>query len=124
MYLNPNEMELIYGSEIKNISLLVPPYRRFWKRAKAKGYTKKGYKELIANSQEFFGMYIRGEECSDFRVPDGEGGAVRAIDVYCSIGNCVMAEKRKRGGYNIISGFHRAYVAKKFNMKLLVYVSE
>lgn len=124
MYLNPNEMELIYGNVIKNISLLVPPFLRFWKKAGSKGYTKKQYKELIANSQEFFGMYIKGEECCDYRVPSGSGETVRAMDIHCHIGSCVMAEKRDKGGYRVVSGFHRAYIAKKYNMKLLVYVPE
>lgn len=124
MYLKSNEIELIQGKEIKNLSLLVPPYPRFWKKAGSKGYTKKQHKELIANSQEFFCMYIRGEECCDYRVPSGDGETVRAMDIHCHIGSCVMAEKCDKGGYRVVSGFHRAYVAKKYNMKLLVYVPE
>ena len=38
-------------------------------------------------------------------------------------GNCIMAGKMLSGQYKVIdSGYHRMYVAKKYNLKVLVHV--
>ena len=44
MILEADKMYLINGKEIKNISTWVPPYPSFWKKVRARGYTKKGMK--------------------------------------------------------------------------------
>lgn len=75
------------------------------------------FKNFVEDSQEFFGMFERGEDCTEYKI-----GKADAMSVYIDLGHCITV-KHKLGKYEIATnGHHRAAVAKKYGLKLLVCV--
>lgn len=120
---NNNNMQLIEGRNIRNVSVFRSPYPGFWKKVKGNGYTKASFRFLLEHAQSFFEAYIKGEDCTGIRIPTIDGDSVSALGVFVEYGKCVTVRMVK-GGYEVLEGFHRAYTAKRYRLKLLVYVEE
>lgn len=85
----------------------------FWKGR----HSQKEFKRLVKNSQQFFTDFQLGKDCSGYQV---EG--LDAMSLYVDISNAVTVNRTPKG-YEIASnGRHRAYVAKKYKLNLLVCV--
>lgn len=84
----------------------------FWKRG-----SEVEYKKFVEESQPFFEKFQKGEDCSGERI-----GKANALYVYVDLANCITVEKLGELYYIASNGRHRAVVAKKYGLKLLVCV--
>ena len=82
----------------------------FWKRG-----SEEEYKNFVEESQPFFEKFQKGEEWI---------GKANALYVYVDVANCITVKKIGDLYYIASNGRHRAAVAKKYGLKLLVCVTE
>lgn len=86
----------------------------FWKKG-----SEEKYRKFVEESLPFFEKFQKGEECSDEWI-----GKANALYVYVDLANCVTVKKLGELYYVVSNGRHRAAVAKKYGLKLLVCVME
>ena len=86
----------------------------FWKRG-----SEEEYKNFVEESQPFFEKFQKGEECIGERI-----GKANALYVYVDVANCITVKKIGDLYHIASNGRHRAAVAKKYGLKLLVCVTE
>lgn len=84
----------------------------FWKRG-----SEEKYKKFVEESQPFFEKFQKGEDCIGERI-----GKANALYVYVDVANCITVKKIDDLYYISSNGRHRAAVAKKYGLKLLVCV--
>lgn len=103
--------KVIDGGQIANID--VP--KGFWEKA-----SEEQYKQFVENSQDFFSKYENGDSCDDYTI----GENTDALYVYEHVGNCICVKEINGLYYVTSNGRHRLFVARKYNLKILVYVEE
>lgn len=102
------EYIVIDGSKLEKIKI----DKFFWYK-----YSEEEYRKFVEDSQEFFEKYQKGEDCTGYMI-----GESNALYVWEDMANCITVGKTKKGYGIAANGRHRAYIARKYKLKLLVCV--
>lgn len=105
------EYRLINPTEIDDIDK--PEFGKYNRR------TELEYKQLLEDSQEYFCKYVENPNNNSFWIYKH----VNAAYLYIDIGHAITVCKKENGKYIVASnGRHRLYVAKKYELPVLVCV--
>lgn len=103
------EYRVIHGSEIA--AMKNPGFP--WKRN-----SEENFKTFLEKSQEYFRIWKQEGKTTSYKLGDADLACV-----YLDCGYCVCVQQNIDGTYQFVTnGRHRLYVAKKYNLDILVCV--